>query len=353
MADDFDGWIRGEALGEGGQAWTYLTYKKGDDGQTPFVLKVLKHKSNPARLKRFEREIEVGARLRHPNLVHVEAENIEGKKPYVVTEYCAGGELRDLDLSDIPLLNKLGLIRKVCLGVGYMHENGVIHRDLKPNNIFLREDKQTPVVGDLGLCLMAEQDERLTETTEAVGARFFMAPELEDGRYEDALPVADVYSLGKLLYWLISNKRIFSREKHKDERFNLRANQNSPPMAFVYDMLDGMIVADPRNRKYSNANEVVRAMDKMIERVEAGSHAIDPSVPQLCSYCGNGTYRQIMRGNFQTPGWEHLRAYVGIDFLNVPASWLVFACDYCGNLQMFRADLATTNPKAWEEGSQP
>ena len=318
-----------------------------------FVLKVLKHKSNPARLKRFEREIEVGARLRHPNVVHVEAENLEGDRPFVVMEYCSGGELRDLHLSEFSLLDKLRLFDGICQGVGHMHENGVIHRDLKPNNIFLREDKQTPVVGDLGLCLIAEQDERLTETTEAVGARLFMAPELEDGRYEDARPVADIYSLGKLLYWLISNKRMFSREKHKHERFDLRATQNDPSMALVYELMGGMIVADPRTRKYSNANEVVIAMDKIIERVANGSHAVDISVPQLCSYCGNGTYRQIMRGNYQTPGWEQQRYHSGIDFINVPARWLIFACDYCGNLQLFRTDLATTNPKAWEEGSQP
>ena len=52
MADELDGWIRGEALGEGGQAWTYFAYQKGDETRTPFVLKLLKHKSNPARLKR-------------------------------------------------------------------------------------------------------------------------------------------------------------------------------------------------------------------------------------------------------------------------------------------------------------
>lgn len=136
MADEFDGWIRGEALGEGGQAWTYLAYKKGDEARTPFVLKVLKHKSNPARLKRFEREIRVGARLKHPNLVHVEAENVESDKPYVVMEYCAGGELRNLELSEVSLIDKLRLFQGMCQGVGHMHENGVIHRDLKPNNIF-------------------------------------------------------------------------------------------------------------------------------------------------------------------------------------------------------------------------
>jgi serine/threonine protein kinase len=352
MADSFDDWIRGQALREGGQAWTYLAYKKGDEERTPFVLKVLKHKSNPARLKRFEREIEVGARLQHPNVVRIEAENIQSSKPYVVMEYCTGGELRNLNVDELSLLEKLRLFKLICDGVAYIHDNGVIYRDLKPDNIFLRGDKRTPVVGDLGLCLITLDDERLTEMTEAVGARLFMAPELEDGRYEDAKPVADIYSLGKILYWLVSNKRAFSREKHREERFNLRTSQNDSPMALVYHMLNGMIVSDPSERKYSG-NEVVMAMDKIIERIASGSHAIDPTVPQLCSYCGEGIYRKVMEGDFQQAGWEQKRYHLGVDLMNVPGRWLIFACDYCGNLQWFRADLAERNPNAWEHGSNP
>lgn len=357
MADEFDGWIRGESLREGGQAWTYFAYKKGDEERTPFVLKVLKHKSNPARLKRFEREIEVGARLRHQNVVHVEAENIASERPYVVMEYCAGGELRDLDLSDFSLSDRLRLFKRICEGVGYMHENGVIHRDLKPNNIFLREDKRTPVVGDLGLCLIMEQEERLTEMTEAVGGRLFMAPELEDGRYEDAQPVADIYSLGKILYWLVSNKVIFSREKHRDEKYDLTRSDQSATMAFVYNVLDGTIRAEPNERSYSDAKELLAAVRKVIERSTSMAHAIDPTVPQECTYCGLGEYQTILDGTPENREFEWKAYALGIKINNIAGftghRWLVMACDYCGNLQWFRIDLATKNPKAWRKGSLP
>jgi serine/threonine protein kinase len=353
MAADFGEWVRGEALREGGQGWTYLTYRKGDEARKPFVLKVLKNKSNPARLKRFEREIEVGSRLRHPNVVRIEAEDIEREKPYVAMEFCEGGDLQSLHLSDLSLIDKLHLFNGICHGVAHIHDAGVIHRDLKPGNIFLREDRRTPVVGDLGLCLIAEEDERLTETTEAIGPRLFMAPELEDGRYEDARPVADIYSLGKILYWLVSNKRIFSREKQNEARFDLRTGQNNSSMAFVYDMLNGMVVNNPNERRYANATEVISDMDEIIERVANGSHAIDSAVPQSCSYCGKGTYQRVMWGNHQIQGWDQQRHYIGIDFMNVPARWLVFACDSCGNLQFFRGDMARQNPNAWQEGSRP
>lgn len=357
MADKFDGWIRVKALGEGGQAWTYLAHNESDEKLTPYVLKVLKHKSNPARLKRFAREIEAGARLFHPNVVRIETENIEAPNPYVVMEFCAGGELQRLDLSQFSLVGRLRLFEQICAGVAHMHENRVIHRDLKPNNIFLREDKKTPVVGDLGLCLITEQDERLTETTEAVGGRLYMAPELEDGRYEDAKPAADVYSLGKLLYWLVSNKRSFSREKHRNEKYDLTKSDPTAGMAFVYNLLDGSITSTPESRRYKDASALLTAAERTSRRIINMGHAIDPSISQKCMYCHEGNYQKLLEGTPQDRDFEWKAYALGIQIRNVSGftghRWLIMACDYCGNLQWFRVDLAVKNPQAWQEGSIP
>src|SRR4051794_15660509 len=104
MADKFDGWNRGESIGEGGQARTYKAYKDGDEKRRTYVIKLLKHKSNSKRLKRFEQEINVGLRLAHPNVIKVEGYNIEHYEPYIVTEYCPGNDLAKAEISKLSMM---------------------------------------------------------------------------------------------------------------------------------------------------------------------------------------------------------------------------------------------------------
>jgi serine/threonine protein kinase len=160
----------------------------------------------------------------------------------------------------------------ICYGVGHAHSEGVIHRDLKPANIFLRSDLRTPVVGDLGLCLLADQEERLTEVNEPIGARWYMAPELEDGIHLEVDAEADVYSLGKVLYWLFSGGKIFSRERHRVAQYNLTLDRKDAGIFFIYDLLDGMIVADALQRRFKDANEVAEVVETAIRRIQVNAH---------------------------------------------------------------------------------
>jgi serine/threonine protein kinase len=139
----------------------------------------------------------------------------------------------------------------------------------------LLSDLRTPVVGDFGLCLLADQEERLTEVNEPVGARWCMAPELEDGINLDVGKDADVYSLGKILYWLLSGGKIFSREKHRTSQYNLTRDRKDAGIFFVYDLLEGMIEAEPARRAFRDANEVGAAVETIIRRIEVNAHHID------------------------------------------------------------------------------
>ena len=216
-------------------------------GAEPFVLKRLK---NPNRLSRFSREVSAISGLTHPNIVTLIDHNLETDHPYLVTEYCRGGSLDNAQpyWQESPV-KALKVFGQVCSAVAHAHQHNVIHRDIKPANVFLRSPTGPAVLGDFGLCLLEEEIDRFTQTTEAVGPRLFMAPELEDGRLEGVPKESDVYSLGKLLYWLMSKGRMFSREKHRELSWDLKGHNldsitgwNDMSMEHVNRLLDLMVV---------------------------------------------------------------------------------------------------------------
>jgi serine/threonine protein kinase len=350
MAKRFDDWEVIRDLPQGGQAWTYLVKKAGESDEGVFVLKRLIKKSDPNRLKRFQQEIDAGLHLSHPNVLKAVGHNITHEHPYFVTEYCSGGALADASIDDYSDVERLRLFLAICHGVGHAHANGVIHRDLKPANIFLLSDLRTPVVGDFGLCLLADQQERLTEVNEAVGARWYMAPELEDGINLEVHTEADIYSLGKILYWLLSGGKIFSREKHRISQYDLTLDRKDAGIFFVYDLLDGMIEADLARRRFKEANEVAAAVETVIRRIEVNAHHLDLSVPQACTYCGLGSYQKILD---ESPETNRTGQYPELERFGLrgigKSSWLILACNYCGNVQVFRLDYAE-NKNIWKKG---
>ena len=123
------------------------------------------------------------------------------------------------------------------------------------------------------------------------GSRFFSAPELADGRAADVTPAADVYSLGKLLYWLFADGRCFDREKHCDPAFDLRAKEPRLAHALVYEILNRTLVEKPRDRFFQNGNTLADSVDTYAEVLEMRAHVLDLDVRQQCLFCGVGEYK--------------------------------------------------------------
>lgn len=333
-------WQNVKSLAEGGQAHTFLVEQSGSDG--PHVLKRLK---NMTRLGRFRAEVEAGLSLAHSNVLRViDTTGLDdAKEAWFVTEFCPGGSLSRLHLPGISVERKLALFQGICNGVAHAHENGIVHRDLKPDNIFLRDD-DTPVIGDFGLCHFTDEGDRFTFTDEAVGSRWYMAPELEDGRLEDVTPRADVYSLGKILYWLITG-RIFAREKHRDNVFFFASKQNSSYCHLIYELLDKTIVAEPEKRLPS-AVEVAAAVEVFQKRVKMQAHSIGRNVPQSCNYCGLGEYQLAIDSSSPHYSGTHLHNF-GFQLVG-NAQWRVLVCDHCGHVQLFRLE-RLRDPEVWKK----
>ncbi len=144
----------------------------------------------------------------------------------------------------------LGIALATALAIA--HQRGVIHRDVKPDNVLLFGPERRPVLADFGICfLVTEEGDRLTGTeANTVGPANYVAPELLGGKAETAVidPRVDVYSLGKTLYFALSGGDDLPREYQTQERYDLRRRFDDPRMAHFYGLLERMVVEDTDRR---------------------------------------------------------------------------------------------------------
>ena len=208
-----------------------------------------------------------------------------------------------MPLTTTPVLKVLEVFRQICAGAAYAQSNGFFHRDIKPDNIYFRVDG-TAVLGDFGICFADDDDgKRLTLTEEVAGSRFYCAPELRDGRLKSGIPVeaADVYSLGKVLYWMLSGGTIFDREEHRQEEYKLgKHDPGNPAYELVNQLLDSTIVQD-WTKRVLGAEQLLARVEGLIQVVRAGGHAITLAVPHRCMFCAQGEYKVVLDGTLPFP----------------------------------------------------
>ncbi|MGH2957856.1 MAG: serine/threonine-protein kinase [Solirubrobacterales bacterium] len=146
--------------------------------------------------KRFKREARLAAKLDHPNVVQVFDVGEEGDRPFIVMEHVDGGTLTDRlerRRRALPTREALPVLQQLCEGLGHAHDRGLVHRDVKPQNLLLRDEDGCLKIVDFGIA-RAVEDTRLTKTGLVVGTDRYMAPEqLADGKLS---PATDVYACG-------------------------------------------------------------------------------------------------------------------------------------------------------------
>jgi serine/threonine protein kinase len=186
-------------------------------------------------VENFQNEAVALDRVRHPNVVsrlgHGTARDLRGTVfHYLVLEYLSGGDLARLcRQKNINILLALKYIEQVCAGLGHAHKNGVIHRDIKPQNLLLTEDRETVKIADFGVARFSASDSPITR----VGTNIYAPPEhspmlTDDGNVTtvtELTPAADVYSLAKSAYVLITceSPRFFANQPIKELPFDTRS----------------------------------------------------------------------------------------------------------------------------------
>jgi len=185
----------GERLGHGGMATVYLATDR-ELGRSVAVKILADNLAGDDDLrKRFKREARLAAKLDHPNVVQVYDVGEEGDRPFIVMELIDGGTLADrLDRPrGLPVRDRIPVLQQMCEGLGHAHERGLVHRDIKPQNLLIRKADGCLKIVDFGIARAVEET-RLTQTGRVVGTDRYMAPEqLSDGKIS---PATDVYACG-------------------------------------------------------------------------------------------------------------------------------------------------------------
>jgi tRNA A-37 threonylcarbamoyl transferase component Bud32 len=201
-------------LGMGATAQVYLARDLEADSQV--ALKVLHpHLSDsPAFETRFEREARAARDLDHPGIVRILDYGFEEGYAYLAMDYVSGASLKvylqEQDNRPLDIEDAVGLVAAVADILAYAHNQGVVHRDVKPSNILLRDGRlDSPVLTDFGIAKLVEATlDTLSGTT--VGTPAYMSPEQGEGQPADAR--SDVYALGALLFELLTGQPLFEAE---------------------------------------------------------------------------------------------------------------------------------------------
>lgn len=185
--------------------------------------------SNPEFVRRFRTEAEAAAALRHPNIVAIHEVGAQDGRHFLSMEYIEGRSFAGLVREHpLPALRAAGYLHSIALAVQHAHEHGVLHRDLKPSNILLDVFDQ-PRITDFGLAKLQHRDAELTVPGQVLGSPNYIPPEQAAGDFTRIGPHSDVYSLGTILYHLLTGRPPFQGETLHEILNQVQAADPVPP----------------------------------------------------------------------------------------------------------------------------
>ena len=292
--------------------------------------------SKAAALERMKGELSALKSVDHPSLVKVLDSNLD--EQWFVMEYLRGGTLsKRLGAYKGRTLDALRAFRPIVDAVAALHTKNVVHRDIKPDNIFVASDSRL-VVADCGLAFKLENQDRLTLTFENVGTRDFQPPWSYGKRLADVEPTFDVFSLAKVLWAMLSGRPKFALWYFDREDNDLREMfPVEPGVHFVHEILRKCVVQFENEMGVRDAGELLGEVDSTIAAVSHGCQMPGWGAKMRCRFCGIGTY--VRSSTHAITGNE-----------NTAYDRTCFVCDHCGHLETF-AWPRDRSPPMWEKSN--
>src|SRR5215472_17516635 len=279
-----------EPIGRGGMATIYraVDLRMGRVVAAKILREV--YSTDPKFVTRFQREARAASALAHPNIVQVFDYGQSGENYYIVMEFVDGSDLRRYLKKTGPLSNErvVEIAHDVALGLGAAHRLGIVHRDVKPQNIMLN-DQGLVKLTDFGIASMYKdaEAERLTTTGMTLGTVQYYAPEQAQG--EIVSPAADVYALGIVMYEMLTGRTPFDGDTPVTVAMRHIQDLPEPPSAYNPRITPGLeriilrcLEKDPRDR-YRDGDALAYALENLARapRRTTGSAVAPTSRPQF------------------------------------------------------------------------
>jgi eukaryotic-like serine/threonine-protein kinase len=269
-----------EPLGQGGMATVYKAYDTRLEREV--AIKVIRTELFGRAmlgelLQRFEREAKALARLVHPNIVNVIDYGEAGGTPYLVMPYLTGGTLKQRLGRPIPWQEAARLLLPIARALQYAHQQGIVHRDVKPANILISPSGE-PMLSDFGIVKMlgVEEGQSLTNTGAGIGTPEYMSPEQGLGQTVDGR--TDIYSLGVIYYEMVTGQKPYAADtpmgvlvKHLHEPLP-RPGEKAPGLPEAVENLLLTALAKQPQERYSDMGAFAQALEGLAGG-QAGSQA--------------------------------------------------------------------------------
>jgi serine/threonine protein kinase len=282
---------------------------------------------------RMKLEIQALENVQHKNLLRI----VDSDDTYTwyVSEYQPGGRLTDIQQrfkGDVQL--SLRTLRSIVDAISALHAKGYIHRDIKPDNILMSASGD-PIVADLGIAyLVADDEDRLTQTDDNVGTWKWMPVWAEGRKLDDVGPAFDIYSLGKTLWWMLSGLPISKLRmwyiNHPESDIE-KIFKGMRHLNLVKDLLAKSVTEHEKDAKFNSIDQFGAEINKILQIIERGGDKIDaPAIRHVettrpCKTCGIGMMKLVVD--------DALYLQIGLD--GDKNGFRCEQCDHCGYIDIF------------------
>ncbi|MGV6851875.1 MAG: protein kinase domain-containing protein [bacterium] len=277
-------------LGQGGMASVYLALQESVNRKVALKVMTPVLAADPSFSDRFLREAQIAARLHHPGIVTVFDVGVVDNYHYIAMQYQPGGKLTRSLIHDMKVAQALEICKEIAKALEYAHDKAVIHRDVKTDNILFDEYGHA-VLSDFGIAKATDSNTHMTATGSIIGTPHYMSP--EQARGQQVTGAADIYSLGIVLYELLTGDVPYRAEDTLGVCV-MHVNDPVPALpvarAQLQPLINRMLAKKPEDR-FSHAKQLYEAIEAI--SFEHWYDVISQSTPADLEITAPGTTRDV------------------------------------------------------------